>query len=1582
MRGLRQSASGRRLWRSPRLLFVAFLILAVAVVSSVAAAAPGQPQAGKKPAAWTWGPKAPGSTVPASSSSVSPARSGPTGKTLTGATGDHVVIGQSSKNDTSPALRNITPVPFSATKHKPIPVLPLGTQVTNPKRVVNKAAAAHVQTKLAAPKMPDPLLNFEGIDFPGVNCGCAPPDPNGAVGDTQYVQIVNTALEVFDKSNGNSLLGPISIESIWSGFGGVCENNGEGDPIVLYDKLANRWLISQLAGTAQPDNECVAVSTSDDATGSWNRYDFNLGSIFGENFYDYPKLGTWPDAYYLSYNVFNAAGTAFLGPQPFALDRSAMLAGNPATVVSPGMLGPTDDQLMPADFDGSILPPAGAPNPFTEIGTNPTWKLWRFHVDFTNPSNSTFTLAGTLTPDPFNVVCGGAAGPCVPQAGVPDQLDTLGDRSMFRNDYRRFANGDEALVGNMTVDPGNGTAGIRWYQLDNATSGSPSFVQQSTYAPDDTYRWMGSAAMDASGDIAVGFSASSSSINPQIRYAGRLASDPLNTLSQGEATLFSGTGSQTDTNSRWGDYSDLTVDPSDDCTFWYTNEYYTTTSSFNWHTRIGSFKFPSCTTGPSGTLSGTVTNAGDSSPIAGATVDVSQGGQSFGSTTTDGSGHYSIDLPVGTYDVAVSAFGFASSDNPGVQITDGNTTTLDVALQPAPAVTVSGTVTDGSGHGWPLYARIDVAGDPASPFFTDPITGHYSFQVPGNASYDVTYTSKVQGYEPDEETLVVGGSDLTHDVQLTATPDCTAPGYKQDTSLSESFDESNDFPPAGWTVDDNLNNGEVWQLNDPEGQQNTTGGTGNFADINSDFYGPSGQQDTSLVTPTLDLSSATAPYLTFHNDYFAGDPFPQTGDVDVSTDGGSTWTNVWHHGTDAVPGPDLETVQLPQAAGQSNVKVRFHFTSQFGFWWQIDDVTVHNSSGCITIPGGLVEGNVSDLTTGNPINGAKVQSDDAPGDSAKTGPVPDDPNNPGGFYVLFSTLTGSHNFTASASLHSSVTKTVDVQGDSVVRQDFQLGSGHLTITPTTLHGIVTLGGTQTTQLTFHNDGTGPANVTLNEASGGFQILHAQGAPLARIKTPDDDQGGGPDPGWLGDHKNANAPRVNAGPPKDPSWSTIAGYPTGIMDNGCDFISGKEYCVGGVDASLAITNKGNVYDPGSDTWTPIADMANAREKPGVASVNGKLYVTGGWDTTGTPIATTEVYDPGSDSWSSVAPNPSPTAAPGVAVANGKIYFIGGCADGSCTTSSKVEVYDPASDTWSSAADYPTGTSWIGCGGINGKVYCAGGINGSTTTTSGNVYDPGSDTWSPIADMPLDLWGSVAGPADGQLLVSGGVTADSTVVTNQGVEYDPASDSWSAAPNAQFPRYRAGGGCGFYKVGGSSGGFSPTPDSEALGPGLDQCGTTDVPWLSENPTQFTVPVGGTKTVTVKFTATTAKGVTQPGTYTANLLVNADTPQSINPIPVTLDVAPPANWGKLQGTINGKDCSGTTAALGTATVFADNGSGFKWIAPTDKNGLYSFWGPASQFTLIVVANKWFPQTKTALIKAAKTTTVNFTLRPAPPC
>ena len=506
---------------------------------------------------------------------------------LTNATQDqkaNIQVTESYQNDTSIPLRDMKPRPAlqkaeHANKNRKIPV----KHTDSPDPVVQ--TQFNDLKSLIAANMPTPLLNFNGIGFPGVACNCAPPDTNGEVGATQYVQIVNEGYQVFDKTTGASVLGPVGISTIWTGFGGPCENAGSGDPVVLYDQLANRWVVSQFAGASIPTDECVAVSTTSDATGSYHRYGFHLGS----NFFDYPHLGVWPDAYYMSMNVFNSSGTAFLGPQPFAFDRTKMLAGLPATFITTGITGgPGEETYLPADLDGSILPPVGAPASFVEFPAGGTYRVFHFHVDFVVPLNSTFTLFASPPSAGFALRTAG-----IPQLGTASVLDPLADRLMFRLATRFFADGHEATVGNFTVQSG-GVAAPRWFELRNITSGPVTVAQQGTYQPDTTHRWMGSAAMDQQGNMALGYSASSSAINPQIRYAGRLAGDPINTLPQAEVTLFSGTGSQTGTNGRWGDYSDMTIDPVDDCTFWFTQEYYATTTSFAWRTRIGAFKFPGC----------------------------------------------------------------------------------------------------------------------------------------------------------------------------------------------------------------------------------------------------------------------------------------------------------------------------------------------------------------------------------------------------------------------------------------------------------------------------------------------------------------------------------------------------------------------------------------------------------------------------------------------------------------------------------------------------------------------------------------------------------------------------------------------------------------------------------------------------------------------------------------------------------------------------------------------------------------------------------------------------------------------------
>jgi hypothetical protein len=515
----------------------------------------------------------------------------------------HWVVVHSSQNDVSAPLSEMATWALPPAREHEAPENPqigiIRASGSRPDTAVQKTFMNSVLASIL------PGLNFDGIPFPGVVCNCAPPDTNGYVGDTQYVQIVNEGYQVFDKVTGNSQLGPASIRSVWAGFGGVCETAGSGDPVVLYDKIANRWVITQFAvstGTSIPNRECIAVSTTSNATGTYNRYDFDLRP-FGANFYDYPKLGNWPDAYYMSMNVFNSTGTAYLGTEPFAFDRTKMLAGTPATVISPGVVGSpanAEDPIMPSDFDGKILPPSGAPNTFVEFpdstGNNAGhYRYWHYSVGVPFGSGATFTQFTGPTAAAFSFLCPFTRA-CVPELGLSGgQLDGIGDRLMFRLAYRNFGTPtapNESWVSNFSVSSG-GVAGPRWFELQGLGGPSGTIHQESTYQPDSTWRWMGSVAMDGSGNLALGFSASSATINPQIRYAFRAATDPLGTLT-GENVGFSGTGSQTDTVNRWGDYSAMTVDPVDDCTFWYTQEYYATTSSFNWRTRILNFKFDTC----------------------------------------------------------------------------------------------------------------------------------------------------------------------------------------------------------------------------------------------------------------------------------------------------------------------------------------------------------------------------------------------------------------------------------------------------------------------------------------------------------------------------------------------------------------------------------------------------------------------------------------------------------------------------------------------------------------------------------------------------------------------------------------------------------------------------------------------------------------------------------------------------------------------------------------------------------------------------------------------------------------------------
>src|SRR5437016_451922 len=496
-----------------------------------------------------------------------------------------MTVRREERHDVSPPLRDmIAQAPRQVlTRHEAEPArrIPLPPElVTLPDDPVRQRTAASI-----AAFAPVVSLGFEGLGNGqyGFSVTGAPPDTNGAVGATQYVQWVNTSFAIFNKSTGALISGPTAGNSLWSGFGGGCQNNNDGDPIVLYDKLANRWGFSQFSVTTTPYRQCIAVSTSSDATGTYNRYSFQYN-----NFDDYPKMGIWPDGYYETFNMFN--GNTFVGSDACAYDRTAMLNGTAATQVC-FQQNSSVGGLLPSDLDGTTAPPAGSPNYMLFYGTN-NLNLYRFHVDFTTPTNSSFTGPAVIPVAAFSPLCGG--GTCVPQPGTTNRLDSLADRLMYRLAYRNLGT-HESLVVNHSVTAGSG-GGIRWYEIQNP-SGTPVLAQQGTFAPDSSYRWMGSIAMDQAGDIAVGYSISNgSSVFPSIAFTGRVASDPSGTL-QAETSVVQGSGSQTSQTrslTRWGDYSAMQVDPVDDCTFWYTTEYLKNSGTFNWNTRIASFKFPGC----------------------------------------------------------------------------------------------------------------------------------------------------------------------------------------------------------------------------------------------------------------------------------------------------------------------------------------------------------------------------------------------------------------------------------------------------------------------------------------------------------------------------------------------------------------------------------------------------------------------------------------------------------------------------------------------------------------------------------------------------------------------------------------------------------------------------------------------------------------------------------------------------------------------------------------------------------------------------------------------------------------------------
>lgn len=452
------------------------------------------------------------------------------------------------------------------------------------------------------------LLNFSGISSSFVNRSV--PDANGAVGDTQYIQQVNGALAIYDKTSGNLKYGPIHISTLWQGFGEPCESDTSGDPIVQYDKIAHRWVITQIARAREGwfKYQCIAVSTSSDALSSYHRYVFDMDSP------DYSKLGIWPDGYYLGLNGGpNSTGTPYNKEMPYvppvnicALDRAKMLDGQPATMQCANVYTSLDyiSNPLPADFDGNP-PPIGTPNYFAIMDFDKNiMRFYPFHVDWNDAKKSSISGPILVPVAPFKpFLCEGDAhdgddsGPsnCISQPNTSTKLDTLTDFLMNRLTYRYFNDGTAAMVVNHTVVTKNKTAGIRWYEFKIDQNQKISIRQENTFTPDLISRWNGSMAMDKMGNIALGYSVSSGTVFPSVRVTGREVNESLGQL-QDEKLIANGNASSS--YSRFGDYSAMTIDPIDDCTFWYTGEYIVnkgdTASKSNWSTVIAAFKFPNC----------------------------------------------------------------------------------------------------------------------------------------------------------------------------------------------------------------------------------------------------------------------------------------------------------------------------------------------------------------------------------------------------------------------------------------------------------------------------------------------------------------------------------------------------------------------------------------------------------------------------------------------------------------------------------------------------------------------------------------------------------------------------------------------------------------------------------------------------------------------------------------------------------------------------------------------------------------------------------------------------------------------------
>ena len=872
--------------------------------------------------------------------------------------------------------------------------------------------------------------------------------------------------------------------------------------------------------------------------------------------------------------------------------------------------------------------------------------------------------------------------------------------------------------------------------------------------------------------------------------------------------------------------------------------------------------------GDTGTLTGTVTDSATGQTISGAGLEIT--GSVNRELTTGANGTYSALLPVGDYSVRASAFGYGDQ-TVNVTITKDQTTTQNFPLESTPRVNVSGVVTDGGGHGWPLYTRITIKGVPGA-WYTDPADGSYSISLPSGATYQFTYTSQYAGYLAKTEDVQVGSGDTSHDVSLDIdNTACNAPGYDfASDGVSETFDS--DSAPDGWTIQDNVGNGQVWTFDDPGGRGNLTGGSGGFAVVDSDEYGSSGRQDTSLVSPVVDLTDVSAPVIQFRQDH---NQLADIADVDLSVDGGATWQNVKRQQADFRN--QLTEIAIPQAAGQADVQVRFHYyQATWEWWWEVDDVLVGSTVNCEPVNAGLVVGNVTDANTDEGLTGATVARDGSD-QSVKTMETPDDPGLSDGFYWMVSTETGAQSLTASADQYNSKTASVDIAADSATEADFALGAGLLTVDKQSVEATVPMNGTATRTFTVTNEGSAPVEMSLGTGGGGFVMLGGGGSTAASSLRHTDGLAAAAREAQASGSSTAS---IDKG--QGPSWSSA---------------------------------NGAAPNPGKSV-TPALPKTPADEVTITHSVSQEII-----------------------QGNSVSCNSG----------------LGNAENGFLRTFT-LEDFDITSDFNVTSVSFGVESATV-AQPLSVKLYTLEGND----VVYANMTPIGS---ADVTLQPQDL-SIVSVPVEGTAPAGSTlvVELDSPNLQDIGGFFFPGSNNLGQTG----PTYLRSATCGVN---------DPTPTGDLGFPGMhlvmNVTGETgsSVPWMSVAPETATLDPGQSAQVTVGMDA----HVDQPGAYTGRVNIAENTPYSVAPVGVTMNVRPPASWAKLTGTVTGNECNGTSGPLDEATVQVDDLTLF-----TNENGQYAWWldARAMPYQMIVAKDGYQPKTSTAKLVRGKTLTKNFALQ-----